>query len=492
VPENLEPYFAMLESERLVDIDAVVPEMAALLYDQNATADAIRGETGALFIDEFQDLNKSQYEVVRLLAETSSVFAIGDPDQAIYGFRGSSPSWFYRFVEDVRPQQYSLYRNYRSASTIVEAANQVIRNNTHPGQVVQNESFAARRGEIFLYQAHSPREEAGYIVRQIEKLMGGTTHREIERLQQAGELRDVTLRDIAVLYRTSRQADILASTLFDHGLPVQVVDIQPYYLHDPVLPLYLWILLVTGHADGTHLIRILKKEPGIGKKRLREVEQCLPKTAVDVLAALAELKGRFSGPVGEKIEAIFSLRDQVIQTVAENNVIAALKLVASRYGIEDDEPDLTRFLRLAENFGSSLDSFAQHLLLHNDSVVYDERAEAVTVMTLHASKGLEFKVVFIVGLEEGLLPIGLRQSDSNLSDTQHIEEERRLFYVGMTRAEDILYLSQVQNRRADGEDILQKPSRFLQEIHSDLVIPVENQEKKRTTRRKIQQLSLFE
>lgn len=491
LPGNLAPYFAVLEAEGLVDIDAVVPEMAALLYEESAEAEAVRRETGALFIDEFQDLNRSQYEVVRLLAETSAVFAIGDPDQAIYGFRGSSPVWFYRFVEELHPQQFSLYRNYRSAAAIVEAANQVIRHNPHPGRTVDNESFAARRGKIFLYQARSPHEEAGYLVRQIEKLIGGTTHREVDRLQQAEDPGDVALRDIAVLYRTTRQADILASSLYDHGFPVQVVDIRPYYLTGPVQPLYLWLLLVTGHADTTHLLAILKKEPGIGKKLLREVEQCLPMNIVDVLTTFAALQSSCSGPLDKTIEKMLSLRHQVRQTAAAKGVMAALQLLAVRYTINDDEPDFLRFLRLAENFASSPDAFAQHLLLHNDSVVYDERAEAVTLMTLHAAKGLEFKVVFIVGLEEGLLPFELRRFDSHFSDEQHLEEERRLFYVGMTRAEDILYLSHVQSRKIDGMDAARQASRFLQEMPSALLIPVEDNTSRRTAARKIQQLSLF-
>jgi superfamily I DNA/RNA helicase len=490
-PKNLAPYFALLKAEGLVDIDAVVPEMAALLYEGGVEAGEVRQKTGALFIDEFQDLNRSQYDVVRLLAETSAVFAIGDPDQAIYGFRGSSPVWFYRFVEELHPQQFSLCRNYRCAEVIVEAANQVIRHNPHPGRIVDNESFAARRGKIFLYQARSPHEEAGYLVREIENLIGGTTHREVDRLRQVEDLGEVALRDIAVLYRTTRQADILASSLYDHGFPVQVVDIRPYYLNGPVQPLYLWLLLVTGHADTTHLLAILKQEPEIDKKSLREIEQRLPVNTVDVLTTFAALKINFSARLDKTIEKMVALRDQMRKTAADKGLMAALQLPAIRYGINNDEPDLLRFLRLAENFASSPDAFARHLLLHNDSVVYDERAEAVTLMTLHAAKGLEFKVVFIVGLEEGLLPIELRRNDFHLSDEQHLEEERRLFYVGMTRAEDILYLSHVQSRRKDGKDAVRQASRFLREIPSALVAPLEDQTRRRTAGRTMQQLSLF-
>ncbi|MCL7489710.1 MAG: ATP-dependent helicase, partial [Desulfobulbaceae bacterium] len=473
-------------------IDAVVPAMAALLTGGNEPAKAVRTGTGALFIDEFQDLNQSQYAVVRLLAESSPVFAIGDPDQAIYGFRGSSPSWFYRFLEDVHPQPYSLYRNYRCGSTIVEAANHLIGHNYHPGPVMNNDSCTGIRGEIFLHQADSPRQEAGFIVRQIEELMGGTTHREINRLHDGVGREDVSLRDIAVLYRTSRQADILASGLFDHGFPVQVVDVRPYYLNKPLRSLYLWTLLLSRQADTAHLMMLLQDVSGVAKTSLHELEQLLPLTTVDVLAEVAANKDSLSGPLKKIIEEMVGLGGKALQAAAEKGVAAALQMLASCCKIDEGEPDLARFYLLAENFGASLDGFAHHLLLHHDSIVYDKRAEAISLMTLHASKGLQFKVVFIVGLEEGLLPLQSRHGDSNAADARHLEEERRLFYVGMTRAEEVLYLSHVRKRKGGGEEVLSRSSRFLREIPADLMISLENRSNKRVQHTKIHQLNLFE
>ena len=490
-PDSIQPYLDMLESENLVDIDAVIPAFTAILKEQGVLARKIRQGTGHVFIDEFQDLNQSQYAMIKLIAETSPVFAIGDPDQAIYGFRGSSPNWFFRFAEELKAKQYTLSCNYRSAQAIVKAANKVIEHNPHPGVEVQNEAYANFAGKIFLNEANSPRQEAQYIVQQIEMLVGGTSHREIERIGQSAEIKDITLGDIAVLYRTTRQADILASTFHEHGLPVQVVDIVPYYLKPPIRPLYYMILLISGYAEPDHILSLLGDER-ISKSDLDTFESSLPKVSEDVLDSFIDCKHLWSNDIAVKLENMAALQENIQTVIGDQGVQGMVQLLAAEYNISVEDLDLIRFLRLAGNFGVDLDAFAKHLIFYNDSVVYDDRAESVTLMTLHAAKGLEFKVVFIVGLEEGLLPIKSRDNTSENVKQKHVEEERRLFYVGMTRAEEIVYLSHVVKRRSGSKDVQQVPSRFLGEIPGEMVASLKNPQQRKISGKKGKQLRLFD
>ena len=197
----------------------------------------------------------------------------------------------------------------------------------------------------------------------------------------------------------------------------------------------------------------------------------------------------------EKLRALLeelSFFADELRAEAEKGLEAVVWRIIARDAIDADDPDIVRFLHLAENFGISLDKFADHLKRYSDSVVYDDRAEAVTLMTIHAAKGLEFPVVFVVGAEEGLLPLAARANMSHEESVRHVEEERRLFYVAMTRAEKILYLTSAENRQAGGEMIQQEQSRFIQEIPGkNYSRAVKNWQERKNTKPKAKQLSLF-
>ena len=489
-PPLVARYLKALDRENLVDVDAVIPWTARLLNTPGTLSKRMKEETGALFVDEFQDLNQGQYELIRLLAETSPVFAIGDPDQAIYGFRGSSPAWFGRFIETLSPEQHVLHRNYRSSSNIVDAAYAVIQNNIHSLLPVRTQSALHQQGSIFLHNSPSPKAEAGFAVRQIESLIGGSSHREIDRLQ-AGREEGTTLSDIAILYRTGRQAKVLADALLQHGFPVQVVDIIPFYRSGPTLPLYLWTLIAARRSEISDIIALLKVEKGLGRKELNGYEQVFPVGLQNPLDSLSEMEGNCSGEQYSLLDEQYNFAKE-LRAAAAQGVAAVLRMVISRNETGPADPDVIRFFQLAENFETSLEQFADHLKRYGDSVVYDDRAEAVTLMTLHASKGLEFPVVFLVGLDEGLLPLAARKSLTREEEEQHIEEERRLFYVGMTRAENKLYLSHVEKRQVQREITSQEPSRFIEEIPGRyLSRPPENNKGRKRLKRKARQLSLF-
>ncbi len=526
-PVGLQKYFELLSSRNLIDIDAVVPHMIGLLTRNNETFKKILEQTGPLYIDEFQDLNQSQYQLVKILAGKLPVFAIGDPDQAIYGFRGSDPAFFFDFIHDLKPHCYSLVRNYRSAPHIVQAATDVIRHNDNRKDFKQPRAIRKDDGKIYYHRAGSAEQEARFIVSRIEQILGGTSHREIDKIAGRKNKGKATtgdgkfsFSDIVVLYRTGRQADVLAEIFGDHGIPHQVVDIVPYYRKGETRRLYLWLLVAAGVADVSDYLSLLGLEPGIGSTTVHFLESNL---AENVFAGKQDFFHNALKSIADKPQADRQYRlisdlhqrlDSFCQKSTANGLQAALRKTISRYQLEETD-DIHRLLALADSFGTSLDKLADHLRRYSDTVVYDKRAEAVALMTLHASKGLEFPVVFICGLEEGFLPIisrddkngGAREPDPESTNSlelnkkretkseKNIEEERRLFYVGMTRAIETLWLSSASTRVVFGQRRSQKESRFIQEIPSTLLQNLQQsklEKKHKTLKNKgVRQLSLF-
>ncbi len=484
--EVLEKYLDALDEIGHVDIDAVVPRLACLLEENGAAAAEVRHGTGHLFIDEFQDLNRAQFALVRLLAQTSPVFAIGDPDQAIYGFRGSDPAYFHRFIGELRPAHHVLARNYRSAANIVSAAAAVIACNRNRAD---RTAVSCRRepGVVSIRSCSSAAAEADCVAATVEQLLGGTSHREIDRLTP-GTDGGAALADIAVLYRTGQQAGPLAAALSARGLPCQVVNLTAFYTAGASRILYLWILALADLGDSACLLAIAGMEKGIGRKTLQVLEQALPLESGFGWTLFFEAIGRVGHGTVESLAGLRSFA-RAMQTLARrpDAVPRLLEQIMARYGLDATDPDIERFLALARSTGSSLVTFAGHLERYSDSVVYDPRAEAITLMTLHAAKGLEFDHVFITGVEEDLLPLAPRTRLAPDELARHVEEERRLFYVGMTRARETLHLSHAARR--PGRSAC-SPSRFLAAIPASLVTrPMKTRSRRK--KKQYRQLSLF-
>ncbi len=477
-------YSKLVDSLHLIDLEAIIPCALSLLKQDGDVAASMRRQATFLYIDEFQDLNAVQYQLVLALAGSSSIFAIGDPDQAIYGFRGADPQWFFTFIRDIDPEVHSLTINYRCRAKIVQAAAQVIAKNPNSGQA----AVAHRRqpGLVFRQHCTSPHDEARFVVRQIENLVGGTSHREIEKL--AAPAQDVfSLGDIGILYRTSRQADIISDNLFKQGIPFSRVDLEPFYLHNPVKPLYLWAVVAANLGNLADLLSLLALEPGIGKKTLQSVEEALGESP-DVLMdffSLAEKIDRL-----KRAGIIFQeLRRRIRDVCRKKGVATGLAPVLEHYDLSSRDPEIQRFFRIAGAIGDTLEEFAGYLQDNTSQIVAEPYGEAVTLMTIHAAKGVEFSVVFLVGLEEGVLPLRPREQLNQAAFNAHIEEERRLFFVGMTRARQQLYLSWSSNERGQGIfGSTGKASRFLTDIDPNLFsqpLPAPGRKKR------YQQLSLF-
>ena len=487
VPEDLQPFFSYLREHNLLDLDEVIPACTAILHQDINFALLLRAAVEHLLIDEFQDLNAAQYELVRLLAETSSIFAIGDPDQAIYGFRGSTPAWFHRFVELQKPEQHFLVTNYRSGASILEAAGRVIAANHDFDKSPVTVAAGNRRGIIYQHLATNPLTEARFTADQVQQLIGGTSHREIDQLGGGGF--SLALSDIAVLYRTGRQASVIVRAMEERSIPCQVVDVHPFYQKGDAKIIYYWILLTAGIIDKAELLFLLGCEQGTGSEAIAAAEQLLADDSLvpmtDLVANLSLLPKRMQ----KTVPAFVKLDKDLVQTAAVKSVAACIDLLSDRYGMDKKDPDLVRMKQLAAS-AVSLNTFADHLRRHQSAVVYDERAESVLLSTLHAAKGLEFKAVFIVGCDEGVLPLHM-PADLESERDEQLQEERRLFFVGMTRAAQVLYLTTTRERQGFSGWEKSIPSRFLAEIPKELLSMPPKIYKKTTKKTTAKQLRLF-
>jgi uncharacterized protein (TIGR00375 family) len=484
-------YLQTLAERSLIDIEAVVPRTVELLRRGGEVAATVRTATGHLFIDEFQDVNESQYALVTLLAETSTVFVIGDPDQAIYGFRGSDPKWFHTFIRELQPEVHQLVRNYRSGTTILRAAEQLISHNTHPLPVAAMQPCAALSGKIHRQECANPEREAFFIADQIELQLGGTSHRSLDRFDHTGT-GTVSFRDIGVLYRTSRQATAIGKVLTERGIPFQLVDIEAFYTKGDCRLLYSWILLLAGLAETSHILFLLGREQGIGRNSLWKVQSQLHRSPNGVSEGLFGSTITLEGPAGAALERFRSLHARLRTLAQEQPVETVLRALIDAYRLDPQDAHLVRLRDLALTFDRSLPAFATHLEKFSDAVLYDARAEAVTLSTLHAAKGLEFAVVFIAGLEENLVPLTPRLPLATAAYAEHLEEERRLLYVGVTRAIATLYLTWCQSRFVfGGRAENRQPSPMLAELPSASFSPPPESRPAAKRKPANRQLSLF-
>jgi superfamily I DNA/RNA helicase len=344
-----------------------------------------------IFVDEYQDVDPVQYELLRLLCPPAgNLTAIGDPDQAIYSFRGADVGFFLRFTADfIDARQVRLSRNYRSAAPIIAAAVQAIApTSLVPGRRLDPAKLDPEAPQIGLYPAASVEDEAVFVSKTIDELVGGVSHRTVDSRAVTPDA--VSFADIAVLYRTDSQAGPLVDALTRGGIPVQKRS------HD----------------------RLLDR--------------------AGVAAIAREL--RFASGLGGALAARVRLTAQVlVERPALDVVVSAEDLWAA----------VDVLTPLAARCGDDLDAFLTALSTGAEVDAWDPRADRVTLLTLHAAKGLEFPVVFLVGCEDGLLP--LRRPGSMLSPEEEAEE-RRLFFVGLTRAQDRLYVSHSRRRFRHGSE----------------------------------------
>ncbi len=391
-----------LAARELVDFDGLIELTAALLREQPELAAGLHARWPQVSVDEYQDIDPVQYELLRLITgDGAGLTAIGDPDQAIYGFRGADVGIFGRFAADFPgATTVELTTNYRSNPAIVTAAGQAIA----PSTLVPGRSTIAARtgpaGVVTLDEAADEHAEAGWIAATIDQLLGGTSFNSLDSGRADGhEHGKIGLADIAVLYRTDAQAGPLAQALTRAGLPYQKRS------HDR-----------------------LARRPGVAD-------------VVRELRLVDDGSGEVAGLVTAAVRSLATARGERDATVTD--VRAAGELL----------------LPLARRCGTDRERFLAEIAVGAETDALDPRAEAVTLLTLHGAKGLEYDVVFLAGCERGLLPLRLPGSGP-LSD-EDAAEERRLLFVGLTRARERLLLSYAARRARNGTEAASGRSPFL-------------------------------
>jgi DNA helicase II / ATP-dependent DNA helicase PcrA len=446
VAAPLARYEAALRKLDLVDLDDLLSLPVTLLAADAALAARYRDRFRVVAVDEYQDVDELQYRLLRLLTTADGdVCVIGDPDQAIYGFRGADVGFFLRFGQDFpTATTVRLTRNYRSSPAIVAGALQAIA----PASLVRDRVLAAAAGQdpparITIHQAASEQAEAEFVVATIDRLLGGSSFLSLDsgRADGAAELA-LSFADVAVLYRTDAQAGPLAEALGRAGMPFQKRS------HDPLLQ----------RPAVRAVVRALREQP---PPRARSLPARLAAAAEEAAgAAGAAHSAMAEGTAGA--EAAASTTAAAVTAGAGGPDVGA---AAAPDPAAELRAAVELLAPLAERCGDDLGRFLAELALGEEVDTWDPRADRVSLLTLHAAKGLEFPVVFLVGCEDGLLPLRW----GGRLDPDQAAEERRLFFVGMTRARSHLFLSHARRRAWRGTVRDAAPSPFLADIEETLL-----------------------
>jgi DNA helicase-2/ATP-dependent DNA helicase PcrA len=416
-----------------------------------------------VLVDEFQDTNSIQYAWIRLLVGSEgAAFVVGDDDQSIYRFRGAKVENLHKFREDFpQARLFRLEQNYRSTAGILDAANALIANNT--GRLGKTLWTSAPGGErVKLFAAFNERDEAEFVVTRI-----------LEWTQRGG-LR----REIAILYRSNAQSRSFEEALITMRVPYRVYGGLRFFERAEIKDALAYLRLIANRDDDASFERIVNLPPrGIGNKTIDNIREAARGAGSSLWrAAAAAVAAGEGGRAASALLGFMQLIEQLTQSIAGlalheqvDHVINASGLVEHHQRDKADRGEarvenLNELVSAARGFEpdsdlSPLQSFLAHAVLESGDTQADAWEDCVQMMTLHTAKGLEFPLVFLCGMEDGLFP-----HQRSINDLDGLEEERRLCYVGMTRAMKQLYFTYAEQRRLHGMDSYNPPSRFLQEI----------------------------
>jgi uncharacterized protein (TIGR00375 family) len=477
-------YQSALVAADAVDFDDLVRLPVRLLQQERSVAEAIHARYRWISVDEYQDVNPAQYYLLKLLAAGgANVCVIGDPDQAIYSFRGADPAYFHRFAEDFPgAMRVELRQSYRSPNALLEAASQVIANNPDcaPLQGEQDNSVTERAQsrrlwseftqeiKLEIYPAATDRAEAEYLVHTIEQAVGGTSYFSLDSGRVASTNEGGRgFGDFAILYRLGAQRRGLIEAFDRSGIPYQIVgDALVSFRHIREL-----LALLQLRAQPAPVRLPLTTLLGSGKGAIAEdaldaLAEQITNNGVESTLRDAAKGGTFKPAQRRKLGGLLSLWLNWPTTSRLEETIPLLHAAWAAWQQETptvaQNERVTQLRLAAVPFGTEIARFLDHITLQRGADTFDPRADRVAIMSLHAAKGLEFPVTFVVGCEEGLLPY-LPPSDECTTD---IAEERRLFYVGMTRAQHSLTLTYAARRLLFGEMVALPPSRFIDEIEA--------------------------
>jgi DNA helicase-2/ATP-dependent DNA helicase PcrA len=481
-----ERYQARLREQGALDFDDLLNEAVRLFEQAPGVLAHYHDRWRYLHVDEYQDTNRAQYLWIRLLAGTrKNVAVVGDDDQSIYSWRGADLRNILDFERDYpNATVVKLEQNYRSTQLILDAAHAVVsRNEARKDKKLWTEN--PRGVQIERFEADSEDEEAEWIARQVEALVGGrgAGGSFLARRADEGDERRYSLRDIAVMYRTNAQSRAIEEAFLRYGLRYQLVGGTRFYQRREVKDALAYLRILRSDYDAAAYERIINAPArGIGEKTIAIIREEAAKRAGNVWVALVELSRREDGgsrtrsAIASFVDMVTSLRQRVgvldlpdlLDDVLEKSGYRAMLADGSQEG-EDRWANLLELREVVARYGDldpddAVDRLLEETALVADQDSYEKDSDAVTLITLHAAKGLEFDAVFITGLEEGVFP-----HSRALDDQRQMEEERRLAYVGLTRARHRLYLTHAATRATWGRGGFSIPSRFLLEIPSDLM-----------------------
>jgi len=464
-----EGYQNMLLTSNAFDFDDLLLWMATLLSDHPGIREKYARRFKQILVDEFQDTNMAQYTLLKQLASHHrNIFVVGDSDQSIYRWRGADYRNVMRFEHDFPEAEVILLeKNYRSKQTILDVAMSVIDRNPHrtPKRLFTDRGSGQK---IVVKELYDEREQAGYVVDTIRKQV---------------DTKQAKLADFAVMYRTNAQSRLLEEAFLSTNIPYKLVGAQRFYGRREVKDIIAYLRVIWNPEDIVSLARIIGTPPrGIGTKtyaQLRTKAQQLGLQPGELLLKLAPdespYRDRFSSRAARVLSSFASLlagwreiHDQVppvevVDQVLEDTDYQTYIDDGSEEG-KDRWENVTELRRLASEYHTvGLREFLEDVALVSDQDTLEEGVDAPTLLTLHAAKGLEFPRVFIVGLNEGVLP-----HRRSFDDPEAMQEERRLFYVGITRTEDRLYLTHALNRYTYGYMEPTEPSRYYRDIPRDL------------------------
>jgi DNA helicase II / ATP-dependent DNA helicase PcrA len=480
-------YQARLRDASALDFDDLLNEAVRLFEQAPAVLVHYRERWQYLHVDEYQDTNRAQYLWIRLLAgERKNLAVVGDDDQSIYSWRGADLRNILDFERDYPDATVvKLEQNYRSTQLILDAAHAVVsRNESRKDKKLWTEN--PRGVQIERFEADSEDEEAEWIARQVEALVGGrgAGGSILARRADEGDERRYRLRDIAVMYRTNAQSRAIEEAFLRYGLRYQLIGGTRFYQRREVKDALAYLRVLRSDHDSAAYERIINvPSRAIGEKTIALVRAEAGRRSGDVWAALQALAvsdeqtSRVRSALGGFVGLITSLRrragalalPELLDYVLEESGYRAMLHDGSQEG-EDRWANLLELREVVGRYADldpedALDRLLEETALVADQDAYESDADAVTLITLHAAKGLEFDAVFISGLEEGVFPHARA-----LDDSRQMEEERRLAYVGLTRARHRLYLTHAAMRATwGGRGGFSVPSRFLLEIPTELM-----------------------
>ena len=445
-------YQDRLFNNNALDFDDLLMKPIELLKKEKDVLEKYQERFKYILIDEYQDTNEAQYKLTNMLAQKyKNICVVGDDSQAIYSWRGANYRNILNFEKDYKnTKTVYLEENYRSTKTILNAANDVIKNNIDKKD--KNLWTNNEEGLKINYKRTSnEKEEALYVTEEIEKLLK----------------EDNELKDIAVLYRTNAQSRVMEEAMLAKNIPYKVIGSFYFYNRKEIKDLISYLKVLYNSNDDTSLLRVINvPKRGIGLKTIENLS----------IKALTERKSIYE-VIDSGKEIIFKNLIEDIKKEAENLSLTELvDLVLNKSGIKQELIDeksieadirlenLEEFKSITKNFEEtygeiSLSDFLEEITLVSDVEEHKKNEDVVTLMTIHSAKGLEFKNVFIIGLEEGVFP-----HKNSFDAREDLEEERRLCYVAITRAKKNLYLVNAQKRMIFGDSSFNPPSRFINEI----------------------------